>query len=57
MVDVARAERARQRALERLDTGGGEMAVDIARARRALMRAENRLRLAGRTTNLRQTVP
>ncbi|MCY0864626.1 MAG: ATP synthase F1 subunit epsilon [Sulfobacillus sp.] len=48
MVDIARAERARQRALERLNTGGGQTAVDLARAERALKRAENRLKLAGR---------
>ncbi|MCL5116481.1 MAG: F0F1 ATP synthase subunit epsilon [Firmicutes bacterium] len=48
MVDVARAERARQRALERLNTGASQTAVDLARAQRALARAENRLKLAGR---------
>lgn len=48
MVDVARAERSRQRALERLNTGASKESVDLARAKRALTRAENRLRLAGR---------
>ena len=48
MVDVARAERARQRAVERLGTGATQTAVDLARAKRALSRAENRLKLTGR---------
>ncbi len=48
MVDVARAERARQRAVERLNTGASKESVDLARAKRSLIRAENRLRLAGR---------
>lgn len=47
-IDVARAERARQRAVERLDTGGAN--IDLKRAQRALARAENRLKLAGRPT-------
>lgn len=47
MVDVARAERARQRALERINTGASQTAVDLARAQRALTRAENRLKLTG----------
>ena len=48
LVDVARAQRARERALERVNSGSGAVAVDVARARRALLRAENRLKLAGR---------
>jgi F-type H+-transporting ATPase subunit epsilon len=48
MVDVARAERARARALEQLNTGQSRETVDLARAQRALIRAENRLKLAGR---------
>lgn len=44
-IDVARAERARQRALEMLATGGPN--IDLKRAQRALSRAENRLKLAG----------
>lgn len=48
MVDVARAERARQRSLERLNTGASQTAVDLARAKRSLARAENRLKLTGR---------
>lgn len=49
LVDVARAERSRQRALERLGTGSSSSAsVDLARAKRSLQRAENRLKLAGR---------
>lgn len=43
-VDLARAERARQRALEQISLGGPN--VDLKRAQRALTRAENRLRLA-----------
>ncbi|MDA8194622.1 MAG: ATP synthase F1 subunit epsilon [Thermaerobacter sp.] len=45
-IDVARAERAQQRALERLATGAPN--IDLKRAQRALARAENRLKLAGR---------
>ncbi|NMP21002.1 ATP synthase F1 subunit epsilon [Sulfobacillus harzensis] len=48
MVDVARAERARQRAVERISMGSSQATVDLARAQRALARAENRLKLAGR---------
>lgn len=48
MVDVARAERARQRAVERLNTGASQTGVDLARAQRSLARAENRLKLTGR---------
>lgn len=48
MVDVARAERARQRALERINRGSAQSAVDLARAQRSLARAENRLKLTGR---------
>ncbi len=48
MVDVARAERARQRALERINTGSTQSTVDLARAQRSLARAENRLKLTGR---------
>lgn len=47
MVDVARAQRARDRALEILNAPQTQVAVDIARAQRALARSENRLRLAG----------
>ena len=47
-IDVARAERARQRALEVL--GKEDPNVDLLRAKRALARAENRLRFAGRPT-------
>lgn len=47
-IDVARAERARQRAAEYLNTGAGQSAVDLARAQRALARAENRLKATGR---------
>ncbi len=43
-IDVARAERARQRAVEMLATGGPN--IDLKRAQRALARAENRLKLA-----------
>lgn len=46
-IDVERAERAKQRALERLATGG-LADVDIKRAQKALARAENRLKLVGR---------
>ncbi|MCY0879209.1 MAG: F0F1 ATP synthase subunit epsilon [Firmicutes bacterium] len=52
-IDVARAERARQRALERLNTGASSQDIDIARAQRALARAENRLKLAGQVTGVR----
>jgi len=48
MVDVARAERARQRSLELLNSGASQTAVDLARAKLALARAENRLKIAGR---------
>ena len=48
LVDVARAQRARERALERVNSATGQAGVDIARAQRALARAENRLKLAGR---------
>lgn len=48
-VDVARAERARQRAVQRLATGTPN--VDLIRAQRALARAENRLKLVGRPTD------
>ncbi|MCY0898688.1 MAG: ATP synthase F1 subunit epsilon [Firmicutes bacterium] len=54
-IDVARAERARQRALERLNTGASSVEVDIARAQRALARAENRLKLAGQGMGIRVT--
>lgn len=47
-IDVARAQRARERALEILSTGAAGANVDLARAQRALTRAENRLKLAGR---------
>lgn len=45
-VDVARAERARERALEMLNVSGPD--IDLKRAQRALARAENRLKLARR---------
>lgn len=48
MVDVARAQRARERAMELLNRANPETGVDLARAQRALSRAENRLKLAGR---------
>lgn len=48
MVDVARAQRARERALEFLGAANPQADVDIARAQRAVARAENRLKLAGR---------
>ncbi len=44
-IDVARAQRARERAVEILSTGKDD--VDLKRAQRALQRAENRLKLAG----------
>jgi len=44
-IDVARAERAKQRALERL---GRKEGVDFARAQAALARAEQRLMVAGK---------
>ena len=47
-IDVARAQRARDRALERLNSGASSAGIDIARAQHALARAENRLKLAGR---------
>ncbi len=47
-IDVARAEKARQRALELI--GKQEPNIDLLRAKRALARAENRLKLAGRPT-------
>lgn len=43
-IDVARAERARQRALENIGQAAPNM--DLIRAKRALARAETRLRLA-----------
>jgi F-type H+-transporting ATPase subunit epsilon len=45
-IDVSRAERARDRAQERLTKGGGE--VDYARCQVALQRAETRLQVAGK---------
>ncbi len=48
LVDVARAQRARERALELLNVASGKAEIDLARAQRALLRAENRLKLAGR---------
>ncbi len=45
-IDVARAEKARARAQERLSSGGREL--DRERARSALERAQNRLRLASK---------
>jgi F-type H+-transporting ATPase subunit epsilon len=50
-IDVERAERARQRALDRLhrrDDPGARAEVDFFRAEQALHRAENRLRVARR---------
>ena len=44
-IDVARAERAKQRALERL---GRKEGIDFARAQAALARAEQRLMVAGK---------
>lgn len=49
-IDVARAEKARQRALENI--GRPEPNIDLIRAKRALARAENRLKLAGQPTAL-----
>jgi F-type H+-transporting ATPase subunit epsilon len=46
-IDVARAQRARERALEMLNGAHGQIEVDLARAQRAVVRAENRLKLAG----------
>lgn len=48
MVDVARAQRARDRALEILNVPNSNALVDVARAQRALARSENRLKLAGK---------
>ncbi|MHB1610497.1 MAG: ATP synthase F1 subunit epsilon [Sulfobacillus sp.] len=48
-IDVARAQRSRERALEILSTGGSNL--DLKRAQRALQRAENRLKLAGGIVN------
>ncbi len=48
MVDVARAQRARDRALENLNLPTSSVEVDIARAQRALARSENRLKLVGK---------
>jgi F-type H+-transporting ATPase subunit epsilon len=48
MVDVARAQRARERALELINAAHSQTSVDIKRAQRALTRAENRLKLSGR---------
>ncbi len=45
-IDVARAEKSRDRARERLSTTGRD--IDIERARAALARAQNRLRFASR---------
>lgn len=45
-IDVARAERARQRAEERLSKGSGE--IDYARCQVALQRAEARLQVASK---------
>lgn len=47
LIDVARAQRARERALEMVNGAHGQTGVDLARAQRAIARAENRLRLAG----------
>ncbi|PSR20915.1 MAG: ATP synthase F1 subunit epsilon [Sulfobacillus acidophilus] len=46
-IDVARAQRARERALEMINGAHGQTEVDLARAQRAVTRAENRLKLAG----------
>lgn len=48
MIDVARAQRARERALEIINGANSNTEVDLARAQRALARSENRLKLAGR---------
>jgi F-type H+-transporting ATPase subunit epsilon len=47
-IDVSRAERARQRAQERLTKGGSE--TDYSRCQVALERAETRLQVAGKKT-------
>lgn len=49
-IDVARAQKARERALETI--GKAEPNIDLIRAKRALARAENRLKLAGHPTAL-----
>lgn len=54
-IDVARAERARDRAVERLSSASNQESVDIARAQMALRRAENRLRLAGQDLHMSTT--
>ena len=48
-IDVARAERARARAEQRLQGRGTETEVDYQRAGRALARAQTRLAVAART--------
>lgn len=45
-IDVARAQRARERAEERLTKGGSE--IDYARCQVALQRADTRLQVAGK---------
>ncbi|MCY0908023.1 MAG: ATP synthase F1 subunit epsilon [Sulfobacillus thermotolerans] len=47
-IDVARAQLARQRALETIAQAKPD--IDLIRAKRALQRAENRLKLAGHST-------
>ncbi len=46
LIDVERAQRAKQRALERLAQKKED--IDLARARAALARAENRLKVSGK---------
>jgi F-type H+-transporting ATPase subunit epsilon len=49
-IDVARAQLARQRAVETI--GQAKPDVDLVRAKRALERAENRLKLSGHSSSM-----
>jgi F-type H+-transporting ATPase subunit epsilon len=48
-IDAERAEKAKQRALDRLNNIGSKSDVDLMRAQAALSRAEGRLAIVGRS--------